>query len=115
MKKRDCTICVVKTNALISCAVAVFIFAYAKSQFSHDVAYIMLHISFFFQIRRSSGQTWFVTKTFFVPGRPQIIRLFLFIRFYVPLKTISCHLRWANQKLERKQEYPKKNTCKCGK
>ena len=46
-KKRDCTICVVKTNALISCAcvtaqlICVFLFAYArKKRFSHDAAII---------------------------------------------------------------------------
>ena len=44
-KKRDCTICVAKTKALISCAVTAqlicdFVFAYAKSHFSHEVAHI---------------------------------------------------------------------------
>ena len=44
-KKRDCTIYVVKTKALISCALTVqlicaVVFAYAKSRFSHDTAYI---------------------------------------------------------------------------
>ena len=43
--KRNCTICVAKTKALISFAVTaklicVFVFAYAKSRFSHDAAYI---------------------------------------------------------------------------
>ena len=43
----DCTICVAKTNALISFAVTVklicvFVFAYAKSQFSHDAAHFLL-------------------------------------------------------------------------
>ena len=42
-KKRDCTICVAKTKALISFAVTaklicVFVFAYAKSRFSNDEA-----------------------------------------------------------------------------
>ena len=41
--KRDCTIFVAKTKALISCIVTaqlirVFVFAYAKSRFSHDAA-----------------------------------------------------------------------------
>ena len=40
---RDCTIYVAKTKVLISCAVTeqlicVFVFAYAKSRFSHDTA-----------------------------------------------------------------------------
>ena len=44
-KKRKYTINVAKTKALISCAVnvqliCVFVFAYAKSKFSHDAAYI---------------------------------------------------------------------------
>ena len=44
-KKRDCTTCVAKTKALISFAVTAqllcgFIFAYAKSRFSHDAAQI---------------------------------------------------------------------------
>ena len=37
-KKRDCTICVVKTKVLIW----VFVFVYAKVWLSHDVAYIMV-------------------------------------------------------------------------
>ena len=41
----DCTICVAKTKALISFAITaklicVFVFAYAKSRFSHDAAQI---------------------------------------------------------------------------
>ena len=45
MKKRDCTIRVAKTKALISFAVTaklicVFVFAYAESRFSHDAAHI---------------------------------------------------------------------------
>ena len=49
MKKRDCTIYVVKTKALISCAVTtqlicVFVFAYAKSRFSHNEAHLW-HVS----------------------------------------------------------------------
>ena len=47
-KKRDCTtgICVVKTKALIRCAVTAqlicgFDFTYAKSRFSHNEAQIM--------------------------------------------------------------------------
>ena len=41
--KRDCTICAAKTKALISCVVTAqlicgFVFAYAKSWFSHDAA-----------------------------------------------------------------------------
>ena len=44
-KKKDCTIYVAKTKALISFAVTaklicVFVFAYAKSRFSHDAAHI---------------------------------------------------------------------------
>ena len=43
-KKRDHTIYEVKTKVMISCAVTVqlicvFVFAYAKSQFSHDTAH----------------------------------------------------------------------------
>ena len=41
-KKRDCTICVAKTKALIRCAVICgFVFTYAKSRFSHNEAQIM--------------------------------------------------------------------------
>ena len=45
-KKRDCTIRVVKTKALISFAataklICVLVFAYAKSRFSHDEAQIV--------------------------------------------------------------------------
>ena len=44
--KKDCTICVAKTKALISFAVTaklicVFVFAYAKSRFSHNEAQLM--------------------------------------------------------------------------
>ena len=47
----DCTIRVAKTKALISFAVTaklicVFVFAYAKSRFSHDEAHIQSYISF---------------------------------------------------------------------
>ena len=46
MKKRDCTSYVVKTKALIRCAltaqlILAFVFAYAKSWFSHDAAHII--------------------------------------------------------------------------
>ena len=46
-KKRNCTIRVAKTKALISCAftaqlIFAFVFAYAKILFSHDAAHIML-------------------------------------------------------------------------
>ena len=45
-KKRDCTIYLAKTKALISFAITaklicVFVFAYAKSRFSHDAAHAM--------------------------------------------------------------------------
>ena len=43
----DCTICVAKTKALISFAataklICVFVFAYAKSRFSHDEAHVIM-------------------------------------------------------------------------
>ena len=43
----DCTIYVAKTKVLISCEVifqliCVFVFAYAKSRFSHDTAHVIL-------------------------------------------------------------------------
>ena len=46
-KKRNCTICVAKTQALISCAVTAqlicgFVFAYAKIRFSHDAANLIV-------------------------------------------------------------------------
>ena len=45
-KKRDCTIFVVKTKVLVSCAVTAqlictFIFTYAKIRFSHDEAHML--------------------------------------------------------------------------
>ena len=48
-KKRDCTIYVARTKALISFAVTVklicvFVFAYAKSRFSHDAALKIIHL-----------------------------------------------------------------------
>ena len=48
-KKMDCTICVTKTKTLISCAVTAqlictFVFAYAKSRFSHDAAYFFIDV-----------------------------------------------------------------------
>ena len=44
---RDCTICVAKTKALVSCAVTAqlicdFLFAYANIRFSPDAAQIMV-------------------------------------------------------------------------
>ena len=49
-KKRNCTIYVAETLALISCAVTaqlicVFGFSYTKSRFSHDGAHIFTHFS----------------------------------------------------------------------
>ena len=49
-KQRDCTIYEAKTKALISCAVTaqlicVFVFAFAKSQFSHNEAHIIIYIN----------------------------------------------------------------------
>ena len=44
-KYKDCTVYVAKTKALIICVVqliCVFVFAYAKSRFSHDGAHIFL-------------------------------------------------------------------------
>ena len=46
-KRKDCTVYVAKTKALISFAVTaklicVFVFAYAKCWFSHDAAHIYL-------------------------------------------------------------------------
>ena len=60
---RDCTICVVKTKALISCAVTaqlicVFVFAYAKSRYSHDEAQLEIdedYGTFLFQIKYTEG------------------------------------------------------------
>ena len=48
-KKRDCTIYMAKTKALISCAVTVqlicsFVFTYAKIWFSHGAAQIILRV-----------------------------------------------------------------------
>ena len=40
-KKRDHTIHVAKTKALISKLICVFVFAYAKSRISHDEAHIV--------------------------------------------------------------------------
>ena len=47
---RNCIIRIAKTKALISFAVTaklicVFVFAYAKSQFSHDAAHIVCYFS----------------------------------------------------------------------
>ena len=46
-KKRDCSICVAKTKALISCTVTAqlicaFVFAYAQSWFSHDMVHFII-------------------------------------------------------------------------
>ena len=48
-KSRYCTICVAKTKALISFVVTaklicIFVFAYAKSRFSHDAAHIVQNL-----------------------------------------------------------------------
>ena len=52
-KKRDCTIHVAKTKALISFAVTaklicVFVFAYAKKRFSHDAAHYIITLLHFY-------------------------------------------------------------------
>ena len=50
MKKMECTICVAKTKALISCAVTAqlvcaFVFAHAKnSRFSHNATHVIRHL-----------------------------------------------------------------------
>ena len=46
-KKRDCTIYVAKTKALISCEVTAYLicafaFAYTKGRFSHDAAHLVI-------------------------------------------------------------------------
>ena len=51
-----CTIYVAKTKALINCAVTaqlicVFVFAFAKSRFSHDVVHVCKYEDFDMQIR----------------------------------------------------------------
>ena len=67
-EKRDCTVCVAKTKALISFTViakliCVFVFAYAKSRFSYDVAQIEIALALtiitrFFVVKNSV--TYFV-------------------------------------------------------
>ena len=52
----DCTNYVVKTKALVSCAVTAqlicrFVFPYAKSRFSHDMAHILEYIYFWYSRR----------------------------------------------------------------
>ena len=52
MKKRECTICVAKTKALISCTVTPrlicdFVYAYADCWFSHAAAQILQKIMCF--------------------------------------------------------------------
>ena len=52
IKKRDCTIRVAKTKALISFAVTaklicVFVFAYSKIRFSHNEAFMIVRLSVF--------------------------------------------------------------------
>ena len=48
-KQKDCTIYVAKTKVPISCATAqlicVFVFAFAKSRFSHNEAHIIIYIN----------------------------------------------------------------------
>ena len=39
----------------------------------------------------------------------QIFWFVCFIQFNAPFKIISAHMRWANQKVERKRENPEKN------
>ena len=59
-KERDCTIYVAKTKALISCAATVqliFVFTYAKSRFSHDMAHICDEKDTNFIICHYSAQT----------------------------------------------------------
>ena len=69
--KRYCTICVAKTKALISCAVAAqlicaFVFAYANCWFSHAVAHICSHLynSWDMKIRRNDSITQFLRTSF---------------------------------------------------
>ena len=57
----DCTIRIAKTKALISLAVTaklicVFVFAYAKSPFSHDGAHVMPMLQKISVMNRQTGQ-----------------------------------------------------------
>ena len=60
-KSRDCTICVMKTKALVSFPVTAqmmctFVFAYAKSRLSHDVSHIRVgSCSEIFVFKRGGG------------------------------------------------------------
>ena len=44
-KQRDCTIYVAKTKAVAAQLICVFVFAFAKSRFSHNEAHIIIYIN----------------------------------------------------------------------
>ena len=73
-KESDCTICVAKTKALISFAVTAklicaFVFAYAKSRFSHDMAHFSFNKSISFM---KSG---YLYTAFFKPVQSRVYKL----------------------------------------
>ena len=81
-KKRDCTICIVKTKALISCAVIVqlicaFVFTYAKSRFSHDAAQMLQDGSLVWLFRDAIKNLSILT---------QILSLFLLALFCLTMR-----------------------------
>ena len=67
MKKGDCTTYVAKTKALISFTVTVqlicvFVFAYAKSRFSHDAAQFILVSILLFLLKVKSLYLFYLFK-----------------------------------------------------
>ena len=63
----DCTVHVVKTKVLISCAftaqlICLFVFAYAKSRYSHDVAHIFFQIHKLFRCVLKQSLECFISK-----------------------------------------------------
>ena len=82
--KRDCTIHVVKTKALISCAVTaqlicIFVFAYANCWFSHAQAQIIMnHVSkrFFSTLGKVSTATKSIKHHNYIVHRTQALITF---------------------------------------
>ena len=77
LEAEDCTLCVGKTKALISCALSaklliyVFVFAYAKKRFPHNMDHILVwSIGFFYN---NSNNNVFILRGLHIKYKHELI------------------------------------------
>ena len=91
----DCTICVAKPKALISCAftaqlIYVFVFAYAKSRFSHNETHMVHVISCFIFFYAINWHRGFRKQVNIISIILQTNRMYCLVNFKVHLKKLTC-------------------------